>query len=247
MQNTTYVTVSQQSGLRRQMEVIANNLANASTFGFKADRMLFAEHLTRGSAGPGLTGAGTKMSFVEEAGTLRDTRDGPIMRTGNVLDLAIRGAGYFTVETPGGKRYTRIGNLRLDGEGKLVTGEGYAVLGASGQPITFNATDTQIEISRTGQITSESGELGRIQIAHFENEQVLRKIGTGLYEADVEPVPADPKTEIHQGMIEGSNVQSILEITNMIELTRRYQASQRIVDNEHERERRTIERLMRVG
>lgn len=246
MENPTYLAINHLSALQRQMEVIANNVANASTTGFKGQRILFAEMLNSQATNPGLA-QGSRVAFVEEVGMLRDTRDGQLISTGNSLDLAINGSGYFAVETPGGTRYTRDGRFRLGADGRIVSQDGFALLDQGGRPISIRPGESGIEISRTGRITTESGEAGRIQVARFENEQSLRTQGGGLLSSDAEPQQSDTPVDVRQGMLEGSNVQTVTEITNMIEVLRRYQSAQRIVDTEGDRTRRTIERLAKVG
>src|SRR5690242_8327186 len=118
MENPTYLVLSQQMGLRSQMDVIANNLANANTAGFKAERMMFSEFLTTKAGNPGITGDGARISFPGLAGTLADTNEGPLQTTGNQLDFAIKGKGYFVVDTPNGPRYTRDGHFQVDGQGQ---------------------------------------------------------------------------------------------------------------------------------
>lgn len=247
MENPSFIALSHQMALRRRMDVIANNIANASTPGFKSERLLFAELLKgRTPLGPG-SRASTPLSFVDELGTLRDVSTGPLMQTGNALDLAIHGRGYFVVETPDGPRYTRQSAFRLDDGGRIVTSEGHPLLGQGDGPIVIRPGDTRIEISGAGTVVTESGEAGRIRMVTFDDEQAMRKVGVGLYESEAEPQAADPKAEIRQGMVEGSNVQAVAEITSMIEVMRRYQSAQRIIDTEHELSRRSLERLARVG
>jgi flagellar basal-body rod protein FlgF len=249
MENPSYIALSQQMALRRQMDVIATNLANVSTPAFKAERILFSELVAGKAPYPGTTTGATRpgLSFVKELGMLRDTADGGMTQTGNTLDLAISGSGYFAVETPSGTRYTRQGAFRLDQDGRIVTADGYPLLDAQNRPISIRPGETRIEISAKGAVTTESGEVGRLQIAQFEDEQALRKVGAGLYETDQELDPANPTTEIRQGMIESSNVKAVTEVTSMIEIMRRYQSAQKIIDSEHDLQRRAIERLSRVS
>jgi flagellar basal-body rod protein FlgF len=96
-------------------------------------------------------------------------------------------------------------------------------------------------------VTTESGEVGRIQIAQFENDQAMRKIGQGLYETDQDPIAVDQAAEIRQGMIESSNVKAVAEVTSMMEILRRYQSAQKMIDSEHELERKAIEKLARIS
>jgi len=246
MQNPSFLAINHQAALQRQMDVIANNLANASTTGFKSQRIMFAEMLNGRAANPALS-EGSRVAFVEEIGMLRDTRDGQMLSTGNQLDLAISGPGYFAVETPGGVRYTRDGRFRLGPDGRVMTQDGFALLDQGGRPISVRAGDSHIEVARNGRVTTDSGEIGRVQVATFDNEQALRAQGNGLYASDIDPTPADQHSEVQQGMLEGSNVQSVAEMTNMIEVLRRYQNAAKIVDNENDRERKAIERLGRVS
>lgn len=247
MENPSYIVLSQQMGLRRQMDVIANNLANANTTGFKSERLTFTELLTSKAANPGTSGPGARISFPTPAGTIADVRDGHLETTGNPLDIGLSGPGYFAVETPGGPRYTRDGHFELDGQGRIITRNGYALLDRSGAPLTVPADTKNIEISDTGRITSDQGQIGEIQIVKFESDLLLRKIGANLYETEAPPQPIDGETRVKQGMVEASNVQAILEITNMIDVQRRYQASQRLIEGEHERARSAIQKLSRVN
>lgn len=247
MENPSYIVLSQQAGLRRQMDVIANNLANTNTTGFKAERLMFSEYLVSKAANPLTSGPGAQISFVGQAGTYSDHREGSLQATGNQLDMAIAGPGYFTVETPGGPRYTRDGRFEVDGQGRLVNREGLAVLGRGGQPLSIPQGATRVEVSNSGRLTSDKGDIGELGIVKFDNEYALRKVGGNLYETDAQPQPVDAATRVQQNMVEASNVQSIFEVSNMIELQRRYQASQKLLEAEHERARTAIQKLTRVN
>jgi flagellar basal-body rod protein FlgF len=247
MENPSYIALSQQMALRRQMDVIATNIANSSTPSFKAERMMFEELVAGKAPYPASGGSRRGLSFVHEAGMLRDVADGALLQTGNTLDLAINGPGYFVVETPAGARYTRNGNFRLDQDGRIVTSDGFALLDGQDRPIAIRPGETRIEISAQGAVTTESGEVGRIRVVSFADEQALRKLGSGLYDTDQEPQPMAAATEVRQGMIEGSNVKAVSEITSMMEVLRRYQSAQKIIDSEHELSRRAIEKLSRVS
>jgi flagellar basal-body rod protein FlgF len=247
MENPSFIALSQQIALRRQMDVVANNVANMNTTAYKAERIMFQEMLSPKATTPGLTGDSGKIAFVAEVGSLRELREGAFNLTNNPFDMALHGPGYFQVETPAGTRYTRAGQFQPDSQGRLVNPEGLPLLDTSGRPISLRPGETRIEIQPNGSIRSESGEVGRIGVVRFENEQAMKPIGGGLYETDAEALPDDGKTAVKQGMIESSNVQGVLEMTNMIEVMRRYQTTQKILESEHERERKAIDKLSKVA
>lgn len=232
MENTILAVISRQMGIQREMDTLANNVANSSTDGFKSERMLFAEHLVD-------IGNNQTIAFVKDAGIIRDFSDGPLRSTGNPLDVAIRGEGFFEIETEDGVLYTRSGRLHLDPIGMLINAEGQAVLGTDGLPIITFPGDSAIVIDPNGRVTSESGELGYLSLVAFEDLSKLVKVGNGLYNTDQDTLVADEST-IVQGSLEGSNVVSITEMTRMITLLRSYQGSQTLGDQEHDLRRKAI-------
>ena len=145
-----------------------------------------------------------------------------------------------------GLRYTRQSSFQLDPDGRIVTSQGFPLLDENNRPLIVPPESGPIEVTPQGVVGTSEGEIGRIRLVTFTDEQTMRKIGGGLYESDEEPMDADGTAEIHQGAVEGSNVQAILEVTNMIEIMRRYQSAQKILDTEHELERRAIEKLARA-
>lgn len=137
MENTLLIGLSRQVVLERQMDVVANNVANVNTNGFKADRSLFEEHLTSGAHEDNFVGRDRRLSFVQDRATFHDFSQGAAEHTKNPLDVAIDGRGFLVVQTPGGERYTRDGGLQINNQGQLVNASGFQVLGNSG-PITFS-------------------------------------------------------------------------------------------------------------
>lgn len=237
-ENVTYIALSQQLALTRQLAVIANNVANMSTTAFKSERVLFEEFLVK-------TDEGHKLSFVQDVAVARDLQEGEMKPTGNPLDLALSGRGYLVVETPEGPRYTRNGHFRLSSEGQLVTQDGFPVLDEQNRPIEIRATDKPITISPEGTITLGDGEAVKLRIVSFENEYKLRPVGSGLYETKEPPQPPT-RVAVLQGMLESSNVEPILEITQMIQLSRTYEATQRLLESGNDLSLRTIRRLATV-
>lgn len=241
MENTSYIALSRQNALWRQMDVIANNMANANTPAYKGEQMMFREFLvdTRSST----RATGTKLSYVQDVGLLRDTREGPLTKTDNQLDVGIHGDGYFQIETQAGMRYSRNGHFRLDEGGMLVNSQGFAVMDKSDNPIIFAPNETRIEIAGDGTVSTENGVVASLKLVRFANEQNLRKAGDSLYETTDQPEVIQ-RPQVVQGMMEESNVQPVMEITKMTELLRQYQAAQNMMDQEHDRTVKAIEALL---
>ncbi|MDH3474892.1 MAG: flagellar basal-body rod protein FlgF [Rhodospirillales bacterium] len=239
MENPGYIALSRQMVLRRQMDLLANNLANLTTPGYRGESMLFVEHLKP-------TQPREKVAFVQDLATVRDLRAGPMSHTGNPLDLAIKGDGYFAVETPEGERYTRAGGFTLDPDGQIVTAKGFPLLNEGGAPITVPPDSGAVTVARDGTVSSDRGELGRVRLVGFGNEQALAKLAGGLYDAkDQEPLPLEQR-DIQQGKLEGSNVAGIVEMTKLIGAVRSYQAAANMANQEHQRQRRAIDALAGV-
>ncbi len=236
MENAGYIALSRQMTLRREMDVIANNMANLNTPAYKGESMLFVEYLES-------TESGEKMSFVQDIAMVRNLTEGPMTATENPLDTAISGDGYYEVETPLGPRYTRNGAFRLNIDGELVTANGDKVLDDRGNPIALPPNSRDVTITRDGAVSTDQGPAGTIGLVRFDNEQALIKLANGLYDADGQDALPAEDAEIVQGMVEGSNVAGIIELTKMIETVRRYSATGRMVNDEHERQRRAIQSL----
>ncbi|WP_448188899.1 flagellar basal-body rod protein FlgF [Azospirillum sp. sgz301742] len=240
MENPTYIALSRQMALHRQMDIVANNVANMNTTGFKQQRVLFTEFLER----PAMH---EQASFVQDRAVVRDLAAGGMQQTGNSLDVALSGPGYFTVDTASGRRYTRNGNFRLDDQRQVVDGGGLPVLADNGQPITIPDGTASIQIKGDGTVATELGPVGRLNVVTFKREQLMTEVGSGLYVSDEEPQPAPAETKVAQGMLEQSNVKPVVEMTQMIEINRQYQQAQKMIESEHERIRGLIQRLGRTA
>ena len=236
MENTGYIALSRQMTLRRQMDVIANNMANMNTPAYKGQSMLFVEYLETSDSGE-------KMSFVQDVALVRNLAEGQMTSTTNQLDVAISGDGYFEIDTPTGPRYTRNGVFQLNADGELVTSSGERVLGDGGNAITLPPNSSDITITRDGTVSTDQGPAGRLRLVRFDNEQALVKLANGLYDAEGQDALPAEDAEVMQGMVEGSNVQGIIELTRMIETVRQYSSAGKMVNDEHERQRRAIQSL----
>ena len=190
MQNTFLVGLSRQVALSRELDVVANNIANINTNGYKADGSLFEEYLSSSAR----SDTGGRVSYVRDRGVWHDMGAGPIEHTGNPLDLAIDGDGFFAVQTPRGERYTRNGALHLNATGQLVTSEGDPVLGTGG-PITFQPNDRQISISADGTISVRDGASkvdtarGKLRLVTFAKPQQLQKDGGSTFKPGAGETP----------------------------------------------------------
>jgi flagellar basal-body rod protein FlgF len=240
METSAYIALSRQGALRREMDVIANNLANMNTTAYKGEKMMFVEHLVKSRGGDSFVPA--KLSFVRDIAQVRNFSEGPIQSTSNPLDLAIKNEGYFVIETPEGERYTRNGRFQLNQEGKLVTQHGHPVLSDAGAPFFFGPEDKEIQVARDGTLSTNNGELGKIRVVSFESEQKLQKTAGGLLTTEQPPTEVE-KTNVVQGALEGSNVQPIIELTKMIATHRAYDSVRNFVNKEGERQGKMIQVL----
>jgi flagellar basal-body rod protein FlgF len=237
MENLSYIGLSQQMSLYHQMDVVANNIANMNTPGYKSQDMLFKEYLNSTPT------EGEKISQVQDYGTFRDTKQGSLTQTSNSLDAALQGDGYFTVQTAQGIRYTRNGSFSLDSGGNIVTQTGDQVQSSDGKPITLPQGTTQITIMEDGEVATEQGTIGAFKLVKFADEQSLIALGGGLYDAQGAAEQAIDKPKVMQGFIEGSNVQPITEMNKMINITRMYEAVQHMLMTDHDDARQMIQKL----
>jgi len=236
MQTATYVALSRQMVLERSMDVIANNLANMSTTAFKTEKPLFQQYLQPGPV------KGQTIAYVRDAGVVRDARAGDLTTTGNPLDVGIDGNGYFQVNTADGPRYTRNGKFQIDINRNLVTAQGFQVLNAVGQPISIPQGATSISIGADGSVSTETGPVGKIALSQVANQQDMVAAGNGLYATSATVTP-DTTSTLHQGTIEASNVQPIIEMGQMLDVQRSYASAQNIIESEDNRLRNAIDKL----
>jgi flagellar basal-body rod protein FlgF len=244
MDNSLLVSLSQQLAAYRAMDVIANNLANVSTPGFKRESAKFEEYMLQVRPAEDQKGPQT-VSFVRDAGVLRDAGQGNIEATGATYDVALNGNGYFQIQTPAGMRYTRDGHFSLDANGNLVTSEGYQVQGDGGA-ITITPSDGDVNIAPDGSVSSvvngASNQLGKIKVVDFANDAALVKEGSNLYSTN--QVPTGPtNTTMRQGALESSNVQPVIEISHMIEVMRAYEATATLSKSQQDLMNQAIDKL----
>ena len=235
MDNTGYISLSHQMALQRQMEVIANNLANANTAGYKADETLFEEFLIP-------SGDRRQLSFVQDFGSLINFSEGTLESTGNPLDVALTGNGFLVAQTAAGRSYTRGGHLIINNRGQLATAKGDPLLADNNRPITIDPAFGPVTINGDGSLIQGDRPPVSLALVEFQNPQQLHRSGGGYFTTSERELPAT-RTRTVQNMIEGSNVEPILQLTAMIETSRAYQNSQKLIDTEPELQRKVAERL----
>ncbi len=243
MDNSNLLALQAQRVLQRRMDVAANNLANLATTGFKADELVLEtvdDTDAHADADP------SDIRFVRDIGLMRDMRQGEIAMTGNPLDVAIEGSGFFMVQGPSGPLYTRDGAFTISGAGQLVTTDGRAVLNSGGSPIVFDPQGESPSIGRDGSIRVAGAEVGRIGVASFAAPGALEKVGDNLWDAQGQ-AQSEFEGVVVQGALEGSNVRPVIELTRLIEISRAYQSAARIVSGADELRQRAIERLGRAA
>jgi len=245
MQGAGLVLTSYQDSLERAMSIVANNVANVSTTGYKRENVAFDTYLMEPTPKD-------SFAFAVDNGTYRDTAQGATTMTGNPLDLAIQGPGYFPVQTKSGVRYTRGGAFQLDPQGNLVTAAGDKVLGDGGQALNFPDDARDIYIAGDGTVsavdsTNAKIDIGRLKPAEFANEQSLAPEGDNLFTATTPPA-SDAKEigSIVQGAVEDSNVKPVEEMTRMIAVSRSYQLVAKLVEKDNQRQLDAIQRLGKV-
>jgi flagellar basal-body rod protein FlgF len=241
MENAQLISLSRQIALTRQMDVVANNLANINTTGFKAENILFEEYKMPVARDRDFSYSDQTPSYTEDWATIHDMSAGAISATGNDLDVALQGDGFLVVQTPNGERWTKAGALQINSTGILVDQSGLPVL-SNGGPIQFGADDGAITIAEDGTIdTAGGGAKGRLRVVEFANPQQLARDGSNLYSGGT-PVPAKG-TRVVQGAIEKSNVSGVTAMAEMIRVQRAYESLADLMQKQNDLRTSAVKRL----
>jgi flagellar basal-body rod protein FlgF len=228
-----YVALTRQSGLLKEMQAVANNIANVSTTGFRREGVVFAEHLRA------LPVEGGGVAMTEARGRYTDGAQGALAQTGGSLDLAIEGDGYFRVLTGEGERLTRAGAFTVSGDGLIVTPDGHPLLDEGGGPIAIPFEARSIQVAGDGTLTVDGEPAALIGLVSIEDPALLFRETGVLFRYEGEPLPVEGG-RIAQGFLEQSNVNSVAEMTRMIAVQRAYEYGQKLMDQEDERIRAVI-------
>ena len=238
MDNAGYTSLSRQSGLLREMQLVANNIANISTNGFRKEGLLFAEHVHAMDGGdPSLSMANANVRATNQT-------QGPLTQTTNPFDLAIEGDGFFLVETPDGNQLTRAGSFTPNSEGELVTTDGHRVLDNGAAPIFVPPDAKSITISSDGTMSADGRPLAQIGVFDPADPTKIVRNGSVMFKTDGDLNPTQ-NIQVLQGFLEDSNVNPVLEIARMIEVQHAYELGQKLLDQEDERIRSVMQTLGR--
>ncbi|MFZ1470050.1 MAG: flagellar hook-basal body complex protein [Paracoccaceae bacterium] len=231
-----YTALGRQSGLMREMQLVANNIANISTTGFRREGMVFAEHVAAMQDEPSL-------SMAHGTGRVVDLSQAGLSMTGAAFDFAIQGDGFFMIETPQGNRLTRAGSFTPSDSGELVNGDGLRLLDAGGAPVFVPPDAGAISLSEDGTMSAKGVPLAQIGLWMPADPLTLRHQSGTLFDAG--PLEPAAGAKMFQGFLEESNVNPVSEIARMIEVQRAYELGQKFMEAEDGRMRGVIETLGR--
>lgn len=235
MDNALYTGLTRQSGLGREMTVIANNIANAATTGYRSEGITFTEFV---HAEPGTESLSMAVANVQTTSMVQ----GAMTQTGGSFDFAVEGDGFFMVDTPNGERLTRAGNFTPNGQGDLVNMDGHLVLDAGGAPIFIPPDAGTIDMASDGTISADGELVGQIGVFEPVDRNMLIREGGVLFESPEGTEPVE-NPRVLQGFLENSNVNPIEQISRMIEVQRAYEMGQSFSETEDKRIREALKSI----
>lgn len=237
METSGYVTLTRQSGLMREMEIIAHNMANAATTGFRQQGIVFSEYIEAIGQGDSLSMAAARVKSTSMS-------QGILTQTGNPLDLAIEGNGFFQLETQNGIRLTRAGAFNVNSVGDIVTAEGHRVLDIGGAPINVPPGEADVTVAADGTVSLGEQLLGQLGVVEPEAGADLKREAGVLFQTNAALIPA-ANGLVLQGHLEGSNVDAISQLTRLIEVQRAYEMGQKLLDMGDERSKSALQTLIK--
>ena len=241
MENAGYIALSRLIAQQRALDVRASNIANTNTPGYKTESVVFSDYLLKekGAASPP---GGQTIQMVQDRATYRNYDEGQMLKTGNPLDLALQGDGFFTVNTPRGTRYTRAGRFSISASGQIVDMAGNSLIGINGKPINVPPGSGALTVDSDGGINSDGTPIGKFAIVQFASQQSMQAEGNSLFATTQTPAPVQ-QPELMQGSLESANVQAITEVTSMMAEMREFEFASQFVDGEAQREQTAIDRI----
>lgn len=243
MDNNTTIALSRLVAQSRAMDVAANNLANTGTPGYRTERMVFSDWLLKEpTSAAGVPPGGRMLAYTQDRSTYREQQAGSLTHTGNPLDLALGGDGYFTVQTPNGTRLSRAGHFERDASGTVVDDNGNALLDTNGRKLQTAPADTVISVASNGVVSSQNGQIGTIAVVTPDDPNQMRAEGSRLFNSGSPTTPVKVP-QVIQGAIEESNVQPTLEITKMMNDLREFQFTTQFLQAEGDRQQSAIDKI----
>jgi len=238
------------SGMRARMEsldMLANNLANASAAGFKADREFYATYVSAEAldANESAGNLSAQSPVVERRWT--DFSQGPLTPTSNALDLALEGEGFFVAQSPSGPIYTRSGDFHLDTQGLLTTRNGEAVEGSDDQPIRLDPAQ-RVEVAASGEILQNGAPAGQLKVVRFSAPQELSKRGNNSFQlsaSDLTPVPST--AAVRQGNVEAANVQPAETAVRLVSVMRQFEMLQKALSLGNQMNQQAIQNVAKAS
>lgn len=235
-----YVALTRQAGLAKELQSVANNIANLSTTGYRREGVMFAEMVQA------LPVEGGSVAMTAARGRYFDELQGSLDETGGALDLAIEGEGYFTVMTPAGERLTRAGAFTRDADGRIVNMDGHPLLDEGGGEIVIPFEARHVNVSADGTLSADDEPVARIGLVTVEDQSKLFREAGVLFRADTPPTPVE-SGKVLQGFLEQSNVNPVAELSRMVEVQRAYEYGQKLMDTEDDRIRLVVRTLGQQG
>lgn len=235
-----YVALTRQAGLAKELQSVANNIANLSTTGYRREGVVFAEMVEA------LPVEGNSVAMTAARGRYFDELQGSLDETGGTLDLAIEGEGYFTVATPGGERLTRAGAFTRDADGRVVNMDGHPLLDEGGGEIVIPFEAKHVNVSADGTVSADGEPVARVGLVTVEDQTKLFREAGVLFRADTAPTPVEDG-RVLQGFLEQSNVNPVAELARMVEVQRAYEYGQKLLDGEDDRIRLVVRTLGQPG
>jgi flagellar basal-body rod protein FlgF len=219
MSNGIYVALSGAMAQSNALDVASNNVANANTTGYHGERIQFSQALAKAK----------DAAYVNGTTGKTDDTQGVIQPTGNALDVAIQGDGYFAINTPRGVRYTRDGSFRMDSKSQLVTGGGDAVLGTNGKPLVISPEAGEVSIAADGTISAGDAAVGKIKIARFAPQSMQRE-GANSYIATAAELKGGAEPQLATQSLESANVSVVRGVVDLVRISRSYEALHKMIE-----------------